>query len=204
MERLRPIFALYGQPGLNLLRQLQEIDARCADTAQITTADGQTAYAGYFFTRPEVDFQAAREAAKDYIRAVNRIFEEELEESQRLDEDAAIEFPTGGEAAVIEEELRQAWIHGADIPELDVREGLGDWFMELEYEESPGGAGRIAVRASLPHQQRLFPLLLPPVASVKRRAGRKSLSAPLPPVVHGPFRPIPGQGPRGSAAVNNQ
>ena len=136
MERLRPIFALYGQPGLNLLRQLQEIDARCADTAQITTADGQTAYAGYFFTRPEVDFQAAREAAKDYIRAVNRIFEEELEESQRLDEDAAIEFPTGGEAAVIEEELRQAWIHGADFPELDVREGLGDWFMELEYEES--------------------------------------------------------------------
>ena len=34
------------------------------------------------------------------------------------------------EAAAIEEELRQTWIHGADIPELDVREGLGDWFMD--------------------------------------------------------------------------
>ena len=80
MERLRPIFALYGQPGLNLLRQLQEIDTRTRDTAQTVISGGQTAYAGYFFTRPEIDVQAAREAAKDYIRAVNRIFEEELGE----------------------------------------------------------------------------------------------------------------------------
>ena len=29
----RPIFALYGQPGLNLLRQLQEIDTRTRDPA---------------------------------------------------------------------------------------------------------------------------------------------------------------------------
>ncbi|RHR51494.1 hypothetical protein DWX10_18155 [Clostridium sp. AF18-27] len=136
MERLRPIFALYGQPGLNLLRQLQEIDTRTRDTAQTIISGGQTAYAGYFFTRPEIDVQAAREAAKDYIRAVNRIFEEELGKPQLLDGDAEIEFPTGGEAAAIEEELRQTWIHGADIPELDVREGLGDWFMDLEYQEN--------------------------------------------------------------------
>ena len=57
MERLRPIFALYGQPGLNLLRQLQEIDTRTRDTAQTVISGGQTAYAGYFFTRPEMTFR---------------------------------------------------------------------------------------------------------------------------------------------------
>lgn len=138
MEHLRPIFALYGQPGLDLLKQLQEIDDRAKDTAQVRTADGEIAYAGYFFTRPEIDREAARAAAKDYIRAVNRVFMEDLEEPQLLDDEARIEFPTGEEAKAMEEELRQAWIHGTDIPELDVRDGLGDWFMDQEYRDDLG------------------------------------------------------------------
>ena len=96
MERLRPIFALYGQPGLNLLRQLQEIDTRTRDTAQTVISGGQTAYAGYFFTRPEIDVQAAREAAKDYIRAVNRIFEGSLGNRSFWMETLRSNFPPAG------------------------------------------------------------------------------------------------------------
>lgn len=50
LDHLRPILALYGQPGLELLENLKAIDQTAQDTATITTPDGKTAYAGYFFT----------------------------------------------------------------------------------------------------------------------------------------------------------
>ena len=49
LERLRPILSLYGQPGLDMLQGLLEIDAASRDTATSTTPTGQTAFAAYFF-----------------------------------------------------------------------------------------------------------------------------------------------------------
>ena len=51
IEHLRPIFALYGQTGLNMLQELLEIDEISKDTAKVELPDEQTSYAGYFFTR---------------------------------------------------------------------------------------------------------------------------------------------------------
>ena len=51
LERLRPILALYGQPGLEMLQGLLEIDEASKDTATSTTPTGQTAFAAYFFAR---------------------------------------------------------------------------------------------------------------------------------------------------------
>ena len=64
LERLRPILALYGQPGLDMLQGLLEIDEASKGTATSTTPTGQTAYAAYFFARfSEENKQAAIDAA---------------------------------------------------------------------------------------------------------------------------------------------
>ena len=51
IEHLRPIFALYGQTGLNMLQELLEIDEISKDTAKVELPDEQTSYAGYFFKK---------------------------------------------------------------------------------------------------------------------------------------------------------
>lgn len=133
LERLRPILALYGQPGLDMLQGLLEIDAASRDTATSTTPTGQTAFAAYFFARFQPKHKrAAIDAARTYIRAINRIYVEEFEEEPPLDENAAVEFLSGQEGRDFEEQVRQAWIHGdvdEDAPDVD----LGEWCMDLEY-----------------------------------------------------------------------
>lgn len=44
IEHLRPIFALYGQTGLNMLQELLEIDEISKDTAKVELPDEQTSY----------------------------------------------------------------------------------------------------------------------------------------------------------------
>lgn len=135
LERLRPIFALYGKPGLDMLSGLMEIDEASRDTAESQLPDGGTAYAMYFFARfSGEDKQAAIAAARTYIRAINRIFVEEFDEDAPLDEDARIEFLTGQEGREFEEKVRQAWVHGDiedDVPDTDI----SDWCLELPYRE---------------------------------------------------------------------
>jgi len=89
IEHLRPIFALYGQTGLNMLQELLEIDEISKDTAKVELPDEQTSYAGYFFTRfSEDNRQNAENAVQAYIRNINRIFVEEFKEAAPLDENA--------------------------------------------------------------------------------------------------------------------
>ena len=134
LERLRPILALYGQPGLDMLQGLLEIDEASKDTAQIETPSG-TAYAAYFFARfSEENKQAAIDAARTYIKAINRIYTEELEEDAPLDENAKIEFLSGQEGRDFEEKARKAWIHGEGPQEVDL-DDLTEWYQDLEYRE---------------------------------------------------------------------
>ena len=133
MDHLRPILALYGPPGLDMLQGLLEIDEASRDTATTTTLSGQTAYAAYFFARfSEENRQAAIAAARTYIRAINRGYVEEFEEEPPLDEDGNIEFLSGQEGRDFEEQVRQAWIHGSGVQEVDLDE-LTEWYQELEY-----------------------------------------------------------------------
>ncbi|WP_251317226.1 hypothetical protein [Flintibacter muris] len=133
IEHLRPILALYGQPGLDMLRGLLEIDEASRDTATSTTSTGQTACAAYFFARfdPERK-QAAIDAARTYIKAINRIYVEEFEEEPPLAEDGEIEFLSGQEGRDFEEQVRQMWITGEGIQTVDLDE-LNEWYRELEY-----------------------------------------------------------------------
>ena len=133
LDHLRPILALYGQPGLEMLQGLLEIDEASRDTAVCVSPTGQTSYAGYFFARfSEENRQAAIDAARTYIRAINRIYREEFEEDPPLDEDGEIEFLSGQEGWDFEEQVRKAWIHGEGIQEVDLDE-LTEWYQELEY-----------------------------------------------------------------------
>lgn len=138
LERLRPICALYGEPGLQLLAGLLEIDEASRETAQIETPKG-VAYAGYFFTRfdgerPESQ-QAAATAAYAYIKQVNRIYKEEFGEPAPLDENAQIEICLGAAGRALAEEMHQAWVHGRDIPEVEIKSDLSDWGLDLPLRE---------------------------------------------------------------------
>lgn len=135
LERLRPVFALYGKPGLDMFQGLLEIDDASRDTAEIQLPNGQTAYAAYFYVRfSGEDRQAAIDAARIYIRAINRIFVEEFDEEAPLDEESRIEFLTGQDGREFEEKVYQAWAHGeigADVPDVDILE----WCRDLPYRE---------------------------------------------------------------------
>ena len=133
INRLRPILALYGQPGLDMLQGLLEIDEASRDTAEHQLPSGETAYAAYFFARfSDENRQSAIDAARDYIRAINRIYVEEFEEKPPLDEDARVEFLSGQEGRDFEEKARQFWIHGEGLREVDL-DDLTEWYQELEY-----------------------------------------------------------------------
>ncbi|MCI8852796.1 MAG: hypothetical protein HFI32_04740 [Lachnospiraceae bacterium] len=133
LERLSPIFALYGQSGQHMLQGLLEIDEASRDTAKVQLPNGQTGYAAYFFAQfSDENKQAAMDAARAYIRDINRIFVEEFEEDAPLEEDAEIEFLFGQEGRDFEEKVRQAWIHGdlgEDVPDID----MGEWCLDLPY-----------------------------------------------------------------------
>jgi len=134
LERLSPILSLYGQPGLDMLQGLLEIDAASRDTATSTTPTGQTAFAAYFFARfSEENKPAAIDAARTYVKAINRIYVEEFDEDPPLDEDAEIEFLSGQEGRDFEEQVRQVWITGEGIQTVDL-DDLTEWYQEdLQY-----------------------------------------------------------------------
>lgn len=93
LERLRPILALYGQPGLELLQGLLEIDEAAKDTAEMTLPDGRAAYAGYFFANPKQEKEAQAQAvktAKRYLRAVCLVYKEVFHEPSPVGELAGL------------------------------------------------------------------------------------------------------------------
>ena len=130
---LRPIFALYGQTGLNMLQELLEIDEISKDTAKVELPDEQTSYAGYFFTRfSEDNRQNAENAVQAYIRNINRIFVEEFKEAAPLDENAKIEILFGQAAQTFREEAYQQQING-ESTEIEI--DLIDWCSDMLYKE---------------------------------------------------------------------
>ncbi len=133
IEHLRPIFALYGQTGLNMLQELLEIDEISKDTAKVELPDEQTSYAGYFFTRfSEDNRQNAENAVQAYIRNINRIFVEEFKEAAPLDENAKIEILFGQAAQTFREEAYQQQING-ESTEIEI--DLIDWCSDMLYKE---------------------------------------------------------------------
>lgn len=133
IEHLRPIFALYGQTGLNMLQELLEIDEISKDTAKVELPDEQTSYAGYFFTRfSEDNRQNAENAVQAYIRNINRIFVEEFKEAAPLEENAKIEILFGQAAQTFREEAYQQQINGEST---EIETDLIDWCSDMLYKE---------------------------------------------------------------------
>ncbi len=133
LEHLRPILARYGQPGLDMLQGLLEIDEASKDTAERELPDGTTAYAAYFYARfSEKDKQHAINAARAYIKAINHIYIEVFEEDAPLDEDARIEFLTGQEREDFVQKMNQMQYCESfddDLPDVD----LIEWCLEIPY-----------------------------------------------------------------------
>lgn len=133
LERLRPILALYGQPGLSMLEGLLEIDEAAKETAEITLPNGQTAYAGYFFASASKESQErAVKTAKRYLRAICRIYEEVFREPSPVEPKGGVLLLTGQEARDMREKIHQAYVHGKPyLPDLQIRDEVGDWFSDL-------------------------------------------------------------------------
>lgn len=132
LERLRPILGLYGQPGLDMLAGLTEIDEAARDTAELRLPDGQTAYAGYFFTQTKADQKEAIAAGKRYIHAICRVYQEVFHEPSPIGDHAGVILLTGQEARDMREKVHQAFVHGKPyLPDLQIHDEIGDWFMDL-------------------------------------------------------------------------
>lgn len=139
IEHLRPILALYGKIGLELLEKLLEIDEISKDTAVSELPNGEIAYAGYFFTRfSDENRQAAERAVRAYIKDINRVFVEEFEEDAPLDENAEIEFLFGQAAREFEEEVYQKQVKGEDN---DIKVDLSVWCCDMPYRKGYEGIG---------------------------------------------------------------
>lgn len=135
IEHLRPIFALYGQTGLDMLQELLEIDEISNDTAEVQLPDGQTGYAAYFFTRfSEDNRQNAENAVRAYVKNINRIFVEEFKEDAPLDENIKIEILSGQAAWDFRAKANQQWVSGK-ITYVDVESDLRDWCFDMLYKE---------------------------------------------------------------------
>lgn len=135
IEHLRPIFALYGQTGLDMLQKLLEIDEISNDTAEVQLPDGQTGYAAYFFTRfSEDNRQNAENAVRAYVKNINRIFVEEFKEDAPLDENIKIEILSGQAAWDFRAKANQQWVSGK-ITYVDVESDLRDWCFDMLYKE---------------------------------------------------------------------
>lgn len=133
MGRIKPIFELYGESGLEMYAKIEAIDTLTEETAQRIMPDGSVACAGYFYTNANGDEEAAREVVKDYIKAINDIYVNEFEEDALMEEDAQIEFLTEEESAKIQEELQDS--SESYTPEMDMHDSIGDWVMDLDMEE---------------------------------------------------------------------
>lgn len=133
IEHLRPIFALYGQPGLDMLQGLLEIDETSKDTAEVQLPDGQTAYAGYFFAQFSEDKrQAAENAVRAYIKNINHIFVEEFEEDAPLSENAEIEILSGQAGRKFREKVHQNW-GTEENAATEIEEDLQDWCYDMQH-----------------------------------------------------------------------
>ncbi len=143
LEHLRPLLSLYGEPGLELLEGLLEIDKAAEDTAELPLPDGGVAYAGYFFARfTKADQEKAVKTAKRYLRAICQVYEEVFREPSPVEPRGGVLLLTGQEARSMDEKIHQAFVHGKPyLPDLQIRDELGDWFADLPYQ---GNCGELA------------------------------------------------------------
>ena len=138
LERLRPILTLCGQPRLEMLQGLLEIDEASRDTAEIQLPEGRTAYAGYFSARfSEKNRQSAVDAARSYIQAVSRVYAEELGEPFPLDADTKITVLvlSGREEDDFRMRMHREFCGHKFHPGDNIYGDLGDWCANLPYRE---------------------------------------------------------------------
>lgn len=130
VERLRPILALYGEPGLELLRGLMEIDEASRDTATITGPDGQVACAGYFFARYRGD-SGVEELVRRHVQAVREVYLQVFQEEPPVDESVAIQILTGREGYDFRMQQRRELCEHKFHPGDEIYEAMGDWIANM-------------------------------------------------------------------------
>lgn len=133
LERLKPIFALYGEAGMDMYDKIIELKALtepCGDEASLNK------YGGYFYVKEKGNEEMAQELVREYIQAMNDLYINEFEEEAILDEDAEITFVPAAERSRIMEELYEAWQDGEDMPENELADVMNDWFLfEMEFKD---------------------------------------------------------------------
>ena len=130
-ERLKPIFALYGEPGIDMYEKIVEMKALADPDSEEGTLHK---YTGYFYVKEKGNEEIAKKLVREYIQFMNDIYINEFEEEAILDEDTKITFVPDEEYSKIMDELDEAWMEDEDMPESEMHESIADWFIfELDY-----------------------------------------------------------------------
>ena len=135
IDHLRPILARYGQPGLEMLENLIAIDEVSRDTAAITTPDGKTAYAGYFFAKYK-GVPGVEELVQEHIQAVRRVYIEIFQENPPVDETVEIQILSGKEGYDFRMKMHQELCEHKFHPSDDIYEAMGDWIANMYCREN--------------------------------------------------------------------
>ncbi len=137
LERLEPIFALYGEPGMEMYKKILEVKALTLAKEGIGTDDALETYAGYFYVKEKGNTELAEKLVREYIKAMNDLYENEFESEALLDESADITFVPSEERSKVMTELHKAWCDGNYMPENEMHDDIGDWYC-WELEMIPG------------------------------------------------------------------
>ena len=122
----KPIFALYGEPGLEMYEKILEVEALTERSAGEEILE---MYEGYSYVKSKGNMELAQTVVKEYIKAMNNLYVNEFEEEAILDEEAKITFVSSEERSKVMEELHKAWRAGDYTPENDMQETIGDWYI---------------------------------------------------------------------------
>ena len=116
LEHLKPILALYGDAGLELYDKLQEVESLFESARE-----------------GNENQEAAEQLTREYIQAMNKLYEDEFGGDPILDEDAEIVFVPANERSKVESEIRRNWY---DTLECEMNDEIGDWYVsELDCKE---------------------------------------------------------------------
>lgn len=127
IERVQPIFALYGKAGITMYDRILELKA-LIDHKE--AQESLEKYKGYFYVKEKRNKVIVQDVVKKYIKAMNDFYINELEEEAILDEDAKITFVASEERTKIIEAIQKDWQEENNLPENELYEVIGDWYIQ--------------------------------------------------------------------------
>ena len=126
LYRLKPIFALYGDAGMDMYEKISEINLLMRFLSDEVSESEVSECFGYTYQKGIGNKELAEQIIKDYIKSINSVYENIFEENSILEESATISFVPNSEKNSVLEELHDTYY---ELTDCDIHEDIGDWFI---------------------------------------------------------------------------